>query len=283
MQPPVSFLAGTESFPPLATVLVEGADSAGFLNGQFTCDVPALADGHWQWGGYCSPKGRLLATFRIGRLGESWLIQLPASLATDFVTRLRRFVLRAKVTIGGMGTRCSTGRTVSPSPAGTLQRIGDSYIWGLGEGWAALVVPETAGSPARAGREWIVDIALGSPWVLPATVESFVPQMVDLDRMGGVSFTKGCYPGQEIVARARYLGEVKRRLMRLALADGPTPAPGDAVTGAEERPAGTVLLAERDGAVASVLAVVDLDASRTQSLRVGATPVVRVDPVVQDA
>jgi hypothetical protein len=261
---------------------VEGRDGATFLNGQFTCDVTALPDGHCQWGGYCSPKGRLLTTFRIGRLGDAWALQLPAVLATDFVTRLRRFVLRAKVTFTELGTRCEAGRLASAPPAGTIQRTGSLCVWGLGDGWAAVDIPPGAEPIESILPEWSVDIALGAPWILQATSEAFVPQMVALDRQGGVSFSKGCYPGQEVVARARYLGEVKRHLLRLTLPTGTPAAPGDTVTGAEDRPVGTILLADRGGATADVLGVVDLEASRDQALRVGSAGVVRAVRVVQD-
>ncbi len=282
MQTPLPFDPGTEAFPPLTSILVEGRDGATFLNGQFTCDVTVLPDGHWQWGGYCSPKGRLLATFRIGRLADTWVLQLPATLATDFVTRLRRFVLRAKVTFTELGTRCAAGRAPSAPAAGKIRRVGDHCVWGLGEGRAAVDMPPDPAPTTSPFPEWSVDIALGAPWILSATAEAFVPQMVDLDRQGGVSFSKGCYPGQEVVARARYLGEVKRHLLRLTLPTGTPAAPGDTVSGADDRPVGTVLLADQGNASADVLAVVDLEASRNQALRVGPAGVILAVRVAQD-
>lgn len=282
MQPPFEFEPGTDSSPPLTSILVEGRDSATFLNGQFTCDVAALPDGHWQWGGYCSAKGRLLTTFRLGRLGDTWVLQLPSALATDFVTRLRRFVLRAKVTFTDLGTACEAGRLPAGPAAGEIRRVGDRCVWGLGEGWVAADTPPQTEPRGNDRPGWSVDIALGAPWILPATAEAFVPQMVDLDRQGGVSFSKGCYPGQEVVARARYLGEVKRHLLRLTLPTGTPAAPGDTVTGEEDRPVGTILLADTGNATADVLAVVDLEASRNQVLRVGPATVTLAVRVVRD-
>jgi len=266
-----------------ALVRIEGPDAPAFLNGQFTCDVAALPPGRWTWGGYCSPKGRLIATFRLGRLDGTYLLQCPSGLGADLAARLRRYVLRAKVFVTPVPVAYRAGRAdmagAVPLPEdGQLHAEGDRVLWGLGR--AAVAIDHPTDEPPL--PDWSVDVALGAPWILPANTEAFVPQMVDLDRSGGVSFSKGCYPGQEVVARARYLGEVKRHLFRIALPSGPVPAPGEPVM-ADGRAVGSVLYGAGSDAGATALAVVDIASAAAGSLSVRGHPVDAVEPVHADA
>lgn len=251
----------TSAVPPSAAlpclVRIEGADTLAFLNGQFTCDVAALSPGRWTWGGYCSPKGRLLATFRLGLLDGVCLLQCPSGQGADLAARLRRYVLRARVTLTPVPVTYRTGPAdalgiARPPLPGTLRADDDRILWGLD--LDAIAVDAPAAEPVV--PDWSGDVALGAPWILPAAAEAFVPQMVDLDRAGGVSFSKGCYPGQEVVARARYLGEVKRHLYRISVPGGPAPASGDSVV-ADERAVGSVLYGAGTGEDAVALAVID--------------------------
>jgi folate-binding protein YgfZ len=126
--------------------------------------------------------------------------------------------------------------------------------------------PESHLPPGR--EDWLSDVQAAAPWILPGAEESFVPQMVDLERIGGVSFTKGCYPGQEVVARSQHLGEVRRRLHRVRIGDGLPPTPGQAVrTRAGDAAAGSVLYAAghpSGGLIA--LAVLDVSLAAQGSL-----------------
>lgn len=278
----MSSTASPASVTPSSLARVEGPDALTFLNGQFTCDVAALASGRWTWGGYCSPKGRLLATFRLGRQEDAYLLQCPTGQLSELVARLRRYVLRARVTFTLVPGAYRVGTTAAADPGqalrtGELRMHGAESCWGLGEGRAALALPE----PDAAGVDWSADLEAGAPWVFPANAEAFVPQMVDLDRAGGVSFEKGCYPGQEVVARARYLGEVKRHLFRVALPAGPLPAAADPVS-LGDRAVGAVLYAATTGDRAAALAVIDVDSARSGALHVGGRPVARVEVVHAD-
>lgn len=266
-----------------ALVRIEGPDALTFLNGQFTCDVAAVAPSHWTWGGYCSPKGRLLATFRLGRLDDAYLLQCPSGQGADLAARLRRFVLRAKVTLTAVPVTYRTGQAVplgvtTPPQAGALRADGERIVWGLDRELFAIDTP--AAEPAL--PDWSGDLALGAPWILPAQAEAFVPQMVDLDRAGGVSFSKGCYPGQEVVARARYLGEVKRHLFRVFFPAGSVPVPGDAVM-ADDRAVGSVLYGAPSDAGGVALAVIDTGSASSTSLSVQGQPLGAVEPVHADA
>lgn len=239
--------AGLAVFPPappgakaliadlghLVLIGIEGRDAADFLQNQLTSDVAGLADGQWQWTGYCNAKGRLIATLRLMRCGDRFLAELPRTLAGDLVTRLSRYVLRSQVkiavlaeeTIGiglaGLEPAVELG-TASPGDHGIASVEGGFIVRAGKDRWhcyltvdAAIAVWErlaARAAPITTGDWMRFDVADGIPWILPATRELFVPQMVDLERIGGVSFSKGCYPGQEIVARSQYLGEVKRRL-----------------------------------------------------------------------
>jgi folate-binding protein YgfZ len=269
-------LSGARLRPGLSCIPVSGADATAFLNGQFTCDLASLPDGAWTWAGYCSPKGRLVATVRAGRLGTDWALQAPASIVSGLTERLRRFVLRAKVTLATIPPEYAcieypSGGWPSDTPAairsGGFATGTSRTFFALADG-SLLVHGKPDADCAPAAAEWLPDVLAGAPWILPGAEESFVPQMVDLERIGGVSFTKGCYPGQEVVARSQHLGEVRRRLHRVRIGDGLPPAPGQAVrTRAGDAAAGSVLYAAvppSGGLIA--LAVLDVSLAAQGSL-----------------
>jgi len=229
-----------------------GEDAEGFLQGQLSCDVRQANPQQAMYGGYCSPKGRLLATFLLWRSGESFFMQLPAVLRESIQKRLGMFVLRSRVKladasnalirigIAGPGAAAAVQKTVARMPSGRLAvaDTGGVTVIRLGDQRFELVSPpERAGSlwdalaervtPAGAAAWDWHEIREGIPVVLPATQDQFVPQMANLELVGGVSFQKGCYPGQEIVARTHYLGRLKRRMYLAHLESDTAPAPGD--------------------------------------------------------
>lgn len=249
-----------------ALVSVSGDDAAAFLHAQFTNDVLALAPGAAQWNGWCSAKGRLLATFLLVRQAEGFLLLLPSEIAPAFIKRLGMFVLRSKVKIadasgqwvrlGIAGKAAATAIAAifddAPAPMKSVRRgaaicvaLEPSRFVALApseEGQDLRVRLEQSASPAgREAWEW-TDIQAGIPTVVAATQEAFVPQMANFDLVGGVSFRKGCYPGQEIVARTQYRGILKRRMARAHVADV-EPKAGDSVYGAAfgDQAAGTVV------------------------------------------
>lgn len=237
-----------------AVLSVTGLDRESFLQGQLTHDVVGLSPGQHQLSGYCSPKGRLLAVMRQWKDETSVHHLLPQEIAQDTAKRLRMFVLRSKVTITltevadaqnsalaiiGVYGRCADSFTVGQAasiPEGILLRAPDCPIMGP-RAWLiaglqeAQPAPKTATPKAAALKPAALDpateltesvwlhseIQAGLPWVGLATREAFVPQMVNLELVDGVSFTKGCYTGQEVVARSQYLGKLKRRMFRVDL------------------------------------------------------------------
>lgn len=232
-------------------IQLTGEDAQTFLHGQITNDLRGLRDERAVFAGYCSAKGRLLADFLVFRRAGELYLMLPRALREAVQKRLTMFVLRARVRLAdasdawvalglnGPGAdalvRERFGR-VPDAPMDVVQAA-DGWVVRLGESrFDALVTPQAApalwqawsararpvGAPAW---DWLT-IRTGVPVILPATQDHFVPQMVNLEVLGGVSFNKGCYPGQEIVARSQYLGKLKRR-MYLAHVDA------DAAAGAE--------------------------------------------------
>jgi folate-binding protein YgfZ len=280
---------------PLAALLVAGRDAAAFLQGQLTNDIEALASGSLQLSAWCSPKGRVLANFIVRRVdAERFELLLPRLLLESIRRRLSMYVLRSKVTIVD-GSRDTVRIGIGGPAAATCVAAAGASIQGpyrtapidgatiaslTGERFIAFVSPEHAPvlwdrfAPARGAGfpcwRWLT-IRAGVPMVLPPTQDQFVPQMLNLDALGAVSFEKGCYTGQEIVARTRYLGRLKERLA-LAHADA-VPAPGERIYAPEfgAQPCGTVLNANAaPGGGGDFLFVAQMTAIAGGDLKLGA-------------
>jgi folate-binding protein YgfZ len=276
-----------------ALLAVSGDEAAAFLHGQFTNDVNALRAGGAQWNGWCTPKGRLLATFLLLRTPERVLLMLPASLADPFAKRLRMFVLRSHAKIDDVSTSHAriglSGDAAeamvalrwqrAPSRMEAIEKDGEwcvrlddtrfvmiATLERAQALWDAL--SENAVKAGASAWEW-TSIRAGMPTIVPATQEAFVPQMVNFELLGGVSFKKGCYPGQEIVARTQYRGKLKRRMVRVR-GSGSAPSPGSDIFSPEfgEQPAGTVVnaVASPEGGF-DALVVAQLEAIEQNSLR----------------
>jgi tRNA-modifying protein YgfZ len=222
----------------LGVVSVSGADAAHFLHNQLTSDVRQVSKSVAQFSGYCNAKGRLIATFLVALQEEGYRLIAPMELVPVLAGRLKKFVLRAKVVITeenafpllgvcGPLAQKTLARVFSSVPRLPLEAVSHpnatlialpsdtfallSNAESIAALWASLAaVARPAGTAAWEWRQ----IRAGIAAVLPATLETFVPQMLGLETYGAVSFDKGCYPGQEIVARTHYRGEVKRRLAR---------------------------------------------------------------------
>src|SRR5690348_5336123 len=220
-----------------ALIEVTGDDATEFLHAQFTNDVQALPMGGAQWNGWCSAKGRLLATFLLVKRAQGYLMLLPAEIAAPIAKRLGMFVLRSKVKIADASARFARFGVAGKDAAAVAATSPDAIA--LGDGRFVVIVPVAEADATRerlaacampVGRdawEW-TSIQAGIPTIVAATQEAFVPQMANFDLVGGVSFRKGCYPGQEIVARTQYRGILKRR-MALAHVAGDAPAAGQKV------------------------------------------------------
>ena len=207
---------------PIHRVLrLSGPDALTFLQSQLTNDIAALAVGGWQWQGYCSAKGRLLATFALARVGEDgWEAVVHSSTIDAVAKRLTMFRMRSKVVIEITADR-SVGwafDVAGEATSGLNLALPDGRAYVLLDAAVATTLPPA--DDAIRQRWQALNIDAMQPEVTAPTVEMFVPQMIDWDAVqpgGGVSFSKGCFPGQEVVARAHYRGAVKRRLEKVAL------------------------------------------------------------------
>jgi len=248
---------------------VAGPDAATFLQGQVTNDVEALSPGAWQFAAWCSAKGRVLVVFGLHRTRlDAFELMLPGMMLEAIHKRLAMFVLRAKVVIedaSGAAVRFGIGGPAAADrlkgALGTLPaphevaRIGSACVRALPgdrfmlsaptataiELWSQLSAgARPAGEPAW---RWL-RVRSGVPRIVTATSDQFVPQALNLDALDGVSFRKGCYAGQEIVARTQYLGRLKERLvLARACANTLPPAPGQRLYSPafEAQPCGTVI------------------------------------------
>ena len=269
-----------------------GSDARAFLQGQLTCDLDAVSLEQAQYGGYCTPQGRLLANFILLSTTQGYLMHLPADVAASVADGLRKFVLRSDVRIereSGLRALCLAGpaaatlllQELGTQPQGHLMIVrnaqasvvrlsGDHFLVVAASNAMAAVWDALAKSAVAAGAEcwnWL-QIEAGVPWITLATQDQFLPQMIGLDAIGGVSFDKGCYTGQEIVARTHYRGEVKRGL-RLGRTRGAVRAGAALLAGGQK--CGTVLnAASIPGAGWVLLAVVsEQDTTPTVQLASG--------------
>jgi len=251
-----------------------GADAPAFLHGQLTCDVLTLKSGTSTYGGYCTPKGRLLATFLLWADADGFMMMLPAALAESIRKRLSMYVLRSKVKIEDVTTQQAcigiTGGTAADDIAalgGTVPERTHNVTFNGTVSIAQLpvkrylaVVPQAlAQMPVDNGTWASADVAAGIPFISTETQDEFVPQMVNLDLIGGLSYTKGCYPGQEIVARTHYLGKLKQRMFRARVSA--TANAGDKLfsTSLGDQASGMIITAAPAGSGSDVLAVLRID------------------------
>lgn len=282
-----------------------GDDALSFLQGQLTQDVAGMAVGEARLAGYCTAKGRLLATLAMWRAETEpvvadarWYALVRADLADALIKRLSMFVLRAKARLALAplniaGVQCAPGQVdaVQAAAGGTLpvmpwQRVDlatgtwisapvgaaaqDLRWWWL----ASDAQLEASGGLAQVLSQGDVqawqaaDLAAGLPWIGSLTQDMFIPQTVNLELAGGVSFTKGCYPGQEVVARSHYRGTVKRRMAYGQLTDaGAAAQPGADVydTAHPHEPSGRVV----DAAGPALLFETTLSSLPAGDLRLG--------------
>jgi tRNA-modifying protein YgfZ len=237
--------------PQFGVIDIKGEDAASFLHNQVTNDVQHLDASTARLAGYCSPKGRLLGSFLMWRTADAVRLLIAHDVQAAVQKRLSMFVLRSKAklsdatpelaaigfagdvraALSGIFDALPDGVHVKvDGPHGVLIRVPDAqrrprFLWVGPKADVEAHLPKLDEKLRRAPAElwdWL-DIHAGEPRITHATVEQFVPQMVNYDVLGAVNFKKGCYPGQEIVARSQYRGTLKRRT---ALAHGDTATPG---------------------------------------------------------
>ena len=227
----------------LGLLRVSGADAETFLQGQTTCDIAGLKPDESGLGAFCNPKGRVIASFRILRYGEDYVLVVPADLAETLCRRLGVYVLHSKVSIENLTPhRGFIGLFESGSEVSALRRSGDMVTVPIGPNSRRLLIAAETDTARRIWQDlrsspnlvpvgsnaWrLKNIEEGLPSETQATSEEFLPQMLNLDILGGISYRKGCYTGQEVVARTHFLGNLKRRMFRLRTIGDREPRPGD--------------------------------------------------------
>ena len=295
-------LQGALRLEDWGVIAARGEEAAKFLHSQLTQDLALQTPQQARLAGYCSAKGRLLATLVAFKpAADEILLALPAELLAQTQKRLSMFVLRAKCKLSDASAGQAGGWAVWGLAGSAAQQwLGEDAPQGpwsarskvLGDGRLAWVtrLPDagsTAGAlprhlllmpadapppalPALSAADWAaLDVAAGLAWVRGATVEQFVPQMLNLELLGGVNFQKGCYPGQEIVARSQYRGTIKRRTFAFAC-EAPAQV-GQEVFHSEdpEQPAGLVAGVAAQGPASLLLVETKLAALQSGSLHLG--------------
>ncbi len=247
-------------------IAIDGEDAVGFAHNLLTNDIKSLGEDNACLAGLCNPKGRLLATLLVWPEAQGLRLSLAADLLPTVQKKLSMYVLRSKVRLSDASRETLLLGLSGPSAATVLSTLGaastgkvarfagGSSIALGGDRYLIAVTAEAAQScwqqmvglarPAGSAAWRWLEIVAGIPRVSAAVQEEFVPQMLNYELVGGLNFSKGCYPGQEIVARSQYLGKVKRRMYRLQLADREsTLAAGDQIyaQAGEEQPCGRVV------------------------------------------
>ena len=270
---------GIAPLPHLGIISATGADAIAFLHGQLTQDIVHLAPGASAPAALCNPKGRVLASMHALRVGEEELLLIiSADVLEATLTRLRRYVLRAKVQLAdassawklrgllGEAAEAAAGAYIIPlPPANGTPRA----LW-VGNADAA----EPAGTPLDTAAWLLAEVGSGAARVGAAISGAFVPQMLCYESLGVLNFNKGCYPGQEVVARSQYRGAIKRRAF-VAHTPGEAHA-GDEVLDAAGNSAGTIAqAAPAPGGGSALIAVLALDAVQ-QPLTVRGAPLLDI-------
>jgi tRNA-modifying protein YgfZ len=282
----------------LGLIRFSGPDAQTFLHNQLSCDVAALKAGRSTYGAYCTPKGRMLASFLLWRAGEQdFYMQLPSSLREAIQKQLTKYILRSKVRASDASGELTLFGVAGSSAAASVQRVSgqapkadhdavvsagvtvlrlplDRFEVATAKERAPSLLAALADSGERKDTEywdWL-EIRAGVPVVLPEVQEALVPQMGNLDLIGGVSYEKGCYPGQEIVARMHYRGTLKQRMYRANVGTTERLEPGAKLYCAAfgEQACGTVVNAARspEGGC-DILAAIQIAAAKTGEVRWG--------------
>ena len=251
----------------LAPLRIDGSDAPAFLHGQFTTDVTGLASGQAGLSAWCDAKGRVSATFILARLDEAFWLLLPGALKESFIKRLKMYVMRADVNIVDTSStqplHCFTGLPMKDaasllpglatiSSRSALRHNGYTLVTYPADIAILLADKRKTSLLKRAYETYFLDqeirflhktfIRRGIAWLDAATSGRFLPQELNLDHLDALSYTKGCYPGQEIIARLRYRGEVKRRLCHATTDNNTLLQPASAlIPEGEERNIGTVV------------------------------------------
>jgi tRNA-modifying protein YgfZ len=229
-----------ESLTPLAYLgafAVKGEDAAQFLQGQLTCNINEVTEQNASLAAFCNAKGRVISTLLICKQAEEFIVIAPLSLVQTVIRKLTCYILRAKVTIDDISNQyCLLGLTSDRAELGQLALPIESFAVSCHNNIYIVKLPGKTSrylliascpdskhlwensinqgdlSPGNTTAWRFLDISSGLPWFNATMTEEYIPQMLNIDKFGGISFNKGCYTGQEIVARTHYLGKTKREL-----------------------------------------------------------------------
>ncbi len=258
-------------------LVISGSDRAEFLQGQLTQDILKLETAGTTLAGWTSAKGRLLASGQLIAVDDECWWPLPANIIDGIEKRLKMFVLRARVKIvqsampvtGLLGIQAHDRLQIADEAVSLEEspiRLADGSIVMrvIGDSDRAwLIGPAAESHEFKSATEssWVLQsIRTGLPFIVADTQELFVPQMVNLDRIGAISFDKGCYVGQEIVARTQNLGRIKRRMYRFTTSNTIQLPPGAVIYGPDNT-TGKVVLSSENRKPGELLAVVPIDAA----------------------
>lgn len=296
---PASPICALNDLSHFGLIQVEGEDAMQFLQGQLTNDLREVTEQHSHLSGWCSAKGRMLANFRVLRRGPAYLLLIPLAQLEPVLKRLRMYVLRSKVTLGDVSEQWARFGLTGDCAVTLLQRhfqaLPDAANEARVQGDTVLIrMPgntprfELLGPAAELIRIWqscepqatpmdsnfwaLQEIRAGIPTVYPETSEAFVPQMTNMQLIDGVSFTKGCYTGQEVVARMQYLGKLKRRMYLAHVQSEAPPRPGDELFAQDStsgQGAGKVVDAQASGDGYDLLAVIEINSAEQGLVHLG--------------
>lgn len=272
----------------LAVLTVAGKDAAKLLQGQITCNVNDVTDNKSSLGAICNPKGRAIATFLLVKSSDTFLLVLPVELLETVKKRLQMVILRSDVQITDSSDELCLIGLLHHQPTEELFATsrGETIAVNFSSRDLVIAKPDQAialwsektgneGFQPDHSAQWrYLDISLGIPWLTTATSEQFIPQMLNLDKLGGISFNKGCYTGQEIVARTHYLGKAKRAMFLAECDTTIAPAPDSIIlddNADSEQGAGRVLLAQAGQQRCKMLVVLQLSDTGTYNLRLNDT------------
>lgn len=214
-----------------ASIAVTGEDAAKFLQGQLTCNINDITETKSSIAAFCNPKGRVISTLLIIKTQAGFLLLLPSSLQDKVLKKLQMYVLRSKVQLSDQSNLQTIKGLYSPNPISNISLPSDDFACSSSENFICIKLPSEnprhiliaeSEQPISLKLEslrlgsvdgWrFQDISAGIPWFEIDKTEQFIPQMINIDHLGGISFNKGCYTGQEIVARTHFLGKAKRKL-----------------------------------------------------------------------
>lgn len=289
-------MADSAFFCPLThegILAVRGPDAGKFLQGQITCNINYLGTSGSSLGARCTPKGRMLSSFRIVSVADGFLLAMNQELLAPQLAELQKYAVFSKAKLGdesaawvrfGLGGADAVLQALGldlATQADSVTSTDSLLAIRLSDGRAELWAPAEQAETLRARlseqlaeaslNDWLLaQIRAGIGQVTGTTRELFIPQMINLQAVGGVSFKKGCYTGQEIVARMQYLGKLKRRLYRLRMAGEQPPVPGTELFSPVHRSAvGEVVLAAASAEGVELLAVVQEDAALDGRVHLG--------------